>query len=59
MVCFIIRRIRVCNLTRTTAGLSKKLIRIADIFRFKCYCEFVKFIETFIESADTGRLSEY
>ena len=49
-----IRRIRVRNLTRPTAGLSKK-----NIFRFKCYCEFVKFIETFIESADTGRLSEY
>ena len=24
-----------------------------------CYCKFVKFIKTFMESADTGTLSEY
>ena len=56
IVYFKIRRIRLLNLTSSIAGLSEKLIRIADIVLFYCYCEFLKCIETFMESET---LSEY
>ena len=54
---FKFRRIRLLNLTRSIAEVAERLIRIAEIIQFSVIVNL--FIETFMESADTGTLSEY